>query len=162
MAMTPSYALAHVFLPNLVKLKGGATVVSAIERNEKVFLDQVWTQAHVTHNPLIKAVQRDPYRIGVVTLPPPTEIGEAFMVGIVVNKSDPSFMRYFTLEHDYVLSKKANRTLLCERIGQQHTKHGDGPVPSGTPEADIASFIDAFMELVHPTKTVKSDRSYNR
>ena len=41
MAMTPTFALAHVFLPNLVKLKGAATVIGVIERKEKFFFDAV-------------------------------------------------------------------------------------------------------------------------
>ena len=42
------------------------------------------------------------------------------MVGMVVNKKDPTFGRYFTLEKDYVLKTKSDRTLVCERVGQQH------------------------------------------
>ncbi len=134
-------------------------MVSAIERKEKSFLGPVWSQAHVTHDPALHAVFRDPHRIGVITLPPPAEIGEAFMVGIVVKSGEPAFMRYFTLEHDFVLVKKANRTLLCERDGQKHTKYGDGPVLTGNTATDIQAFVDAFMALIAPTK-VESDRSY--
>jgi hypothetical protein len=155
MAMTPTYALAHVFIPNLIKLKGAATVISALERKEKIYLDQLWSQAHVTHNPEIAAVLRDPYRIGVLTLPPPKEIGEAYMVGMVVKKGDPVYSRYFTLEHDYVLSKKAERTLLCERDGQNQKKHGDGPALTGDFAKDSVAFIDAFMELIVPTRVVR-------
>lgn len=154
MAMTPAYALAHVFLPNLTKLKGAATVVGAIERKEKVFFDGVWAQAHVTFDPKHVALVREPYRIAVMALPEPKEMGEAFFVGWVVKKGDPAFARYFTLEHDYVLAKKANRTVLCEREGQKHTKHGDGPVVTGDFGADAATFVDAFMERVVPTPTV--------
>ena len=153
--MTPTYALAHVFLPNLVKLKGAATIVSALERKEKTYLDALWAQAYVTHDPQITAVQRDPYRIGVLSLPEPKELGEAFLVGLVVKKSDPQYMRYFTLEHDYVLAKRAHRTLLCEREGQKHTKHGEGPVLTGTHATDATAFIDAFMELIVPTRVVR-------
>jgi hypothetical protein len=155
MAMTPTYALAHVFIPNLIKLKGAATVISALERKEMTLLDQLWTQAFVTHNPKIKAVLREPYRIGVFDLPPPKELGEAHMVGMVVKKGDPTYSRYFTLEHDHVLSKKADRTLLCEREGQTHKKHGDGPVLTGNYETDAVAFIDTFMELIVPTRVVR-------
>lgn len=153
--MTPTYALVHVFIPNLLKLKGAATLISALERKEKVFLDQLWSQAHVTHDPQITTVLRDPYRIGVFDLPAPKELGEAYFVGLVVKKNDPGFTRYFTLEHDYVLAKKANRTLLCEREGAKHTKHGEGPVLTGTPATDAGAFIDAFMELIVPTRVVR-------
>ena len=161
MAMTPTYALAHVFLPNLVKLKGATTVVGVIERKEKFFFDPVWAQAHVEHTPYLHAQVREPYRIGVVSLPPPTDLGEAYFVGIVVNKQDPVLARYFTLEKDYVLAKKADRTLVCEREGQKHTKHFEGPVLTGNNDTDAAAFVDAFMELLVPTKvTHKKDRQW--
>ena len=155
MAMTPTYALAHVFIPNLIKLKGAATVISALERKEKTYLDQLWSQAFVTHDPQIATVLREPYRIGVLSLPPPKDLGEAHMVGLVVKQGDPAYSRYFTLEHDYVLAKKADRTLLCERDGQSHKKHGDGPVLTGNHATDAAAFIDAFMELIVPTRVVR-------
>lgn len=155
MAMTPSYALAHVFIPNLIKLKGAATVISALERKEKTYLDQLWTQAYVTHDPQITTTTRDPYRIGVFSLPAPKELGEAHMIGLVVKQGDPGFSRYFTLEHDYVLAKKAERTLVCEREGQTHKKHGDGPALTGNHAADAAAFIDAFMELIVPTRVAR-------
>ena len=161
MAMTPTYALAHVFLPNLLKLKGAATVVGVIERKEKFFFDAVWAQAHVEHTPYLHSQIRDPYRIGVVNLPPPADLGEAYFVGIVVNKQDPQIARYFTLEKDYVLAKKADRTLVCEREGTRHTKHFDGPVLTGNNDTDAQAFVDAFMELLVPTKvTQKTDRQW--
>ena len=157
MPVSPTYALAHTFIPNLIKLKGAATLISALERKEKSFLDQLWQQAYVTHDPKFTAVLREPYRIGVFTLPPPKDLGEAHMVGMVVKKTDPSFTRYYTLEHDYVLAKRADRTLLCERDGQKHTKHGDGPVLTGDFAKDSVAFIDCFMEFWQPTRVVKKD-----
>lgn len=153
--MTPTYALAHVFLPNLIKLKGHATVVSAIERRDLVFLDQLWAQAQVTHKPYIWSQNRDPYRIATISLPKPTEMGEAYLAGIVIKSNDPPFMRYFTLEHDFVLARQANRTQLCEREGQKHSKRGDGPALTGNDEADAKAFVDCFMELIVPTKVTK-------
>jgi hypothetical protein len=155
MAMTPTYALAHVFIPNLIKLKGAGTVISALERKDKTYLDQLWTQASVKHDPQITTATRDPYRIGVFSLPPPKELGEAHLVGLVVKPADPGFSRYFTLEHDHVLAKKADRTVLCERDGKDHKRHGDGPVLTGTHATDAAAFIDAFMELIVPTRVVR-------
>lgn len=146
--MTAAYALAHRFLLNHTKLKGPVTIMSALERKEKAFFAPVWTQAHVTHDPKLLAVQRDPYRIGVMDLPAPTEMGEAHFVGWVMKKSDPAYSRYFLLEHDYVLAKKANRTVLTEHEGNKHAKHGDGPPVTGDFAVDSAAFIDCFMQLV--------------
>ncbi|HEU0037518.1 MAG TPA: hypothetical protein VFQ53_43200 [Kofleriaceae bacterium] len=152
MAMSPAYALAHVFLPNHTKLKGAATLISAIERKEKAFFDIVWSQAFVTHDPQIHAELREPYRIGVISLPPPKEMGEAYLAGWLVKRNDPAFWRYYTLEHDYVLARRENRTVLAERDGQKHSKHGDGPPVTGNFAVDARAFIDCFMELHVPTK----------
>jgi len=153
--MTPAYALAHVFLPNLIKLKGAATIVAAIERRDLVYFDTLWTQAQVTHQPHITLQKRDPYRVATISLPPPKEMGEVYMAGIVIKAGDPAYQRLFMLEHDFVLAKQANRTLLCEREGQKNAKRGDGPALTGNPEADAAAFVDCFMELIVPTKVTR-------
>jgi hypothetical protein len=160
MAMTPAYALAHVFLPNLLRLKGHATVMSALERRDLIYFDPLWAQAQVAHNPFVLTQHResmsgDKFRIATMTLPVPTEMGEAHMAGIVVKANDPAFLRYFTLEHDFVLAKQASRTLLCERSGQKHSRIGDGPALTGNAEADAKAFMDCFMELMIPTKVTK-------
>ena len=155
MAVTPAYAVAHVFLPNLIKLKTAGVLVSTLERKDKSHIDSVWTQAQVVHDPFLKTVARDPYRIAVIGLPPPKDMGEAYLVAMVVKQSDPGFWRYYLLEHDFVLAKKANRTLLCERDIRDHKKHGEGPPITGNMETDAAAFVDAFMELLVPTKLPK-------
>jgi len=60
-----------------------------IERKEKFFFDAVWGQAHVEHQVFVLSQEREPYRIGVLDLPPPKELGEAYFVGLVANKKDP-------------------------------------------------------------------------
>lgn len=155
MAMTPAYALAHVFLPNLLKLKGHATVVGAIERRDLVYFDPLWAQAHITHNPHVTSETREPYRIATLALPRPTEMGEAYMAGIVIKTNDPAYLRYFTLEHDFVLARQANRTLLCEREGQKHTRRGEGPALTGNAGDDARAFVECFMELIAPAKMTR-------
>ena len=155
MATSPLQALAQVFLPNLTKLKGPATVVSAIERKEKSHFESVWKQSYITHDPKLYATTREQYRIGVMDLPAPKDMGDAHFVGWVVKQGDPAFSRYFTLEHDYVLKTKSNRTLVCEREGQKHTKHFEGPAVTGDFAKDSVAFIDAFMEILIPTKVTR-------
>ena len=119
--------IAHVVLPNLMKLKGASTVVSAIERRDASVFQSVWQQTGVAHTPQIIAKERDVWRLGVLSLPKPNEMGEAFMCAFVAKKNDAAITRYFTLEHDYVLATKKDRTIVCEREGQRTVKHGDGP-----------------------------------
>lgn|SRR3990167_3538435 len=148
MATSPTYALAHMFLPNLLRVKSAGTLLGVIERKEKYFFDALWAQAGLTHVPTLVAAQRDGLRIGVVDLPAPREPGEAYFGGIVAKVSDLAMSRYFTLEQEYVIATASTRTLLCERDGTRHTKHGEGPPITGNPEADGAAFIDAIVAQI--------------
>jgi hypothetical protein len=157
MATSPLFALAHTFLPNTTRLKGPTTMMVALEKRDHPLLDTIWKQAFIDHKPKIFTVERDPYRIGVLDLPAPKEYGEAFFAGWVIKKSDTTFARFFLLEHDYVLAKKANRTVLTEREGIQSgtakdTKHGEGPPITGDFAVDSLAFVDCLMELIVPTK----------
>jgi hypothetical protein len=147
-----SQVIANVVLPNLMKLKGAATMVSAIERRDDAMFKQVFTQTGIEHVPQLVAKERDVWRIGVITMPPPNEMGDAHLCAFVAKKNDGAITRYFTLEHDYVLATQSDRTVVCERIGTRQTKHGDGPPITGDAMADASAFIDAIMEVISPTR----------
>jgi hypothetical protein len=157
MPTSPAYALAHTFLPNTTKLKGPTTMMVALEKRDQPFFDAIWKQAYIDHKPKIFTVERDGYRIGVLDLPPPKDLGEAFLAGWVIKKSDVTFARFFLLENDYVLAKKASSTTLTEREGIQsgtikHSKLGPGSPVTGDFAVDSLAFVDCFMELIVPTK----------
>ena len=140
--------IAHIVLPNLMKLKGAPVVVSAIERRDVSVFQQVWQQTGVAHTPQVMAKERDEWRIGVLSLPKPNEMGEAYMCAFIAKKTDAAITRYFTLEHDYVLATKQTRTLVCEREGQRTVKHGDGPAVTGDFAADANAFVDAIAAVL--------------
>jgi len=152
MAMSPTFALAHVFLPNLVKLKNAATIVGVIERREKFFFDQLWNQAHVEHIVTLHAEQRGEYRFGVIDLPAPREMGEAYFAAVVAKTGDASWGKLFLLEHDYVLATKSDRTFVSEREGTRHSKLFEGPVLTGDKAVDAKAFVESIMEVFVPTK----------
>ena len=143
-----------------MKIKGAATLVSAMERRDASPFAQVWAQTGVAHNPLVTAKERDAWRIGVMSLPKPAEMGEAYMCAFVAKKNDAAVTRYFTLEHDYVLATKTARTVLCEREGSLTRKLGEGPALTGDFQNDASAFVDAVMVVVDPPPTVDSGRSY--
>jgi hypothetical protein len=151
--------IAHVVLPNLMKLKGAATLLSAMERRDASPFAQVWQQTGVTHTPQVAAKERDDWRFGVMSLPTPNEMGEAYFCAFVTNKKDAAVTRYFTLEHDFVLATKQTKTVICERDGQRMAKKGDGPPVTGDFQADANAFVDAMMEIISPSK-VSPNRSY--
>ncbi|HRC56744.1 MAG TPA: hypothetical protein PKU97_12515 [Kofleriaceae bacterium] len=143
--MSPTYALAHVFLPNLARLQGPNNFVSAAEMGKKEFFEQVWAQAQMGYTGRTFFLARDPYRIAVVELPEPKEAGEAHMVAVVTRKTEQWFWKFFTLEMDYVLTTRSFRTMICERDGNKHRKIGPGPALTGAFERDATEFADAAL-----------------
>jgi hypothetical protein len=153
--------IAHVVLPNVMKLKGASTVVSAMERRDPTLFQQVWQQTGVDHSPAVIAKERDAWRIGVLSLPKPEQMGEAWMVAFVAKKNDESVTRYFTLEHDYVLATKQNRTQIKEKDGSLFSKRGgDGPPITGDFQTDASAFIDAIKTIIDPLPSLDTNRAY--
>jgi hypothetical protein len=153
--------IAHVVLPNLMKLKGAAVLVSALERRDASVFAPVWQQTGVEHTPQVIAKERDVWRIGVMSLPTPNEMGEAHMVAFVAKKNDAAVTRYFTLEHDYVLATKQTRTIIKEKDGSLFTKRGnEGPPITGDFQADAGAFIDAIKNIIDPLPSMDANRSY--
>ena len=146
MATTANYALAHQFLPNLIRTKTPNTVIGVMERKEKFFFDQVWNQGHVSHTAQMTTMTRAGYRIGIVDFPVPKEMGEAHMAAMVVDNG--GIARLFLLEHDYVLATKSDRTFITERDGARHTRLLVGPALTGAFEADAKAFVDAVMPIM--------------
>lgn len=148
--------IAHVVLPNLMKLKGASTLVSAMERRDVTAFAQVWSQTGVDHVPQVIAKEREhqgvAWRIGILSLPKPNEMGEAYMCAFVAKKNDAAVTRYFTLEYDYVLATKSTRTVIGEREGTRTTKHGEGSPVTGDFQTDAAAFVEAILEILGPTK----------
>jgi hypothetical protein len=140
--------IAHVILPNLMKLKGVAALVSAMERRDASLFQEVWSQAGIDHVAQVAAKERDAYRIGVLSFPKPEQMGEAHLCAFVAKKNDPAITRYFTLEHDFVLATRTERTMLCERDGAIMRKLGEGPPVTGDFQTDANAFVDAIMAIV--------------
>lgn len=156
MAMTPLYALATVFLPNLVKLKGPATFVSMVESKDQPFFSSCWQQAGVPHTPVMVAQNRESslskgtYRIGVITLPTPQAMGEAFLYAVVVNRQNPHLNRTFTLDKEFVLQTGKERTQVVEREGNRAVKLGEGPALTDDAQKNCVAMIDAIMNVIEP------------
>jgi hypothetical protein len=149
--------IAHLILPNTMKLKGASVIVSAMERRDVSLFAPVWQQTGIAHTPQVLAKElHDTWRIGVLQMPTPTEMGEAYMVAFVAKKNDAAITRYFTLEYDYVNVTKSTRTILCEREGSKTTKRGEGSVVTGDFATDASAFIDAMAPILSPA-SIKKD-----
>ena len=153
---SPLDTIANVILPNLMKIKGAATLVSAMERRDVSMFAHVWEQTGIDHKPQCLAKELDQgnvvWRVGVLSMPKPKDMGDPWMCAFVAKKNDAGVTRYFTLLHDYVLSTKTDRTVIQEKEGARATKHGDGPVLTGDFQVDASAFIDAIREVMSPTR----------
>ena len=148
--------IAHLILPNTMKLKGASVIVSAMERRDVSLFAPVWQQTGIAHTPQVLAKELwDTWRIGVLQMPTPTEMGEAYMVAFVAKKNDAAITRYFTLEYDYVNVTKSTRTILCEREGSKTTKRGEGSLVTGDFATDASAFIDAMAPILSPAQIKK-------
>ena len=153
--------IAHVVLPNLMKLKGAAVLVSAMERRDASMFQAVWAPTGITHTPLVSAKERDSWRIGVMSLPKPEQMGEAHLVAFVAKKNDAAITRYFTLEHDFVLATKTDKTVIKEKDGANFTKRRDeGPPITGDFGVDSNAFVDAIISIIDPPQSADANRSY--
>lgn len=156
---SPLYTIAHVILPNIMKLKDAPVVVSAIERRDVSIFNHVWEQTSIDHTPQILAKERyDTWRIAAMSLPSPQEMGEAYIVAFVAKKNDAAVQRYFLLEHDFSLATQSTRTTLCELDRGKPTKHGEGPPITGDFQADAGEFIEAITRVLAPLPGQKSSR----
>lgn len=140
--------IAHAIIPNVMKLKTGATLVAAAERRDASAFAHIWQQTGIAHTPQLMAKEKGDYRFGVLSLPTPTQMGEAYMCAFVVKKQDIGTTHYFTLEYDYVLATKQAKTIVYGREGQRMIKHGDGPAMTGDFHADADAFIDAVSSVL--------------
>ena len=136
--------IAHLILPNVMKLKGASTLIGAMERRDASPFAHIWQQTSIEHTPQVVAKEKDDNRIGIMTMPTPTSAGEAHMVAFVAKKNDAGAPRFFTLEYDFILAKQG-KTLLCEVEGKSITKRGDGPALSGDFQTDANAFVDAII-----------------
>lgn len=152
--------IAHVVLPNMMKIKGISPILSAMERREALMFQPVWDQSGVAHKPEVVAKEKGDWKFGVLSLPTPKEMGEAYMCAFVAHKKDGQIQRYFTLEYDYVLATKTTKTQIAEREGARTRKIGDGPAITGDFPVDSGAFIDALFLIVAPPLVVDPSRNY--
>jgi hypothetical protein len=84
----------------------------------------------------------------LVVMPTPHFPAEAHMVCVLLKvppdqiqqRPDKPEIRYFTLEKGTSLATGAERTVLCERNGEMHVNHGNGP------ETTIPAFLSKVVE----------------
>ncbi len=143
---SPRYLAEHFLMPRYIREVGYAAVLAAVERRDADFFIPVWMEAGFRFSPMLLYTQRGDWRIGVLTLPQPRELTEAYLAAVVGRASDPSFGRYFLLETAESVMDGRRYTVLGEWNETRHGNHGEGPAFTGDIVNDHATFVDAVVE----------------
>ena len=143
---SPRYIVAHMLLPAFLREQGASAVLDAIERGDDAFFIPVWTRAGMRFSPRFFHVIHGDFRAGVMTLPMPREMTEAYLVAVVGKRSDPAFLRYFLWESGDS-ADQGQRTVIGEWSGAAHSNYGSGPPFTGDLANDRAAFIERVVQV---------------
>src|SRR5688500_20292030 len=103
---SPLDTIAHLILPNIMKLKGASMLVGAMERRDASPFAHIWQQTGIEHTPQVVAKEKGDNRFGIMTMPTPTSAGEAHMVAFGAKKHHAAAPRFFTPQSRLTLSKQ--------------------------------------------------------
>lgn len=148
---SPRYIAAHFLLPKLFEMRGASAFLAAIERSDAHWLDQVWGQAGFRFTPRYLVASHGPWRLGVITLPRPQAMTEAYLALVVGRLDDEGFGRLFLLEQsvDFVEGGGTKpATVVGEWRDGKHFNYGTGPTPSGDLTADTWSFAERALRVL--------------
>lgn len=144
---SPRYIAAHMLMPRFVRERGVTTVLDAIARNDGDFFIPVWFEAGFRFNPLLIHTIQGDFALGILGLPQPREMTEAWLAVIVGKPADPSYCRYFLWEKSISVLDNTPRTVVGEWDESKHGNHGDGPAFTGDLATDCAAFVTAVMNV---------------
>jgi len=143
--MSPRYLIAHMLLPAFLREQSGTLVHEAIARGDDEFFIPVWMRAGIRFSPRLLDMSRGDFRIGVMTLPTPREMTEAYLAAAVSTASDPDHMRYFLLEAG------PSGTIIGEWTESTHSNFGAGPPLTGNLAVDSDAFVERVIQICAPT-----------
>ena len=143
---SPRYVAAHLLLPRFLREQGAPAVLDAIERGDADFFQPVGSMRASASRPG-RAIGRKGLRVGVLTLPMPREVTEAYLAAVVGKTPDPSYLRYFLWEKSESVFDDKPRTVISEWAGTEHRNFGQGPPFTGDLAKDSGEFVERAVAL---------------
>ena len=161
---SPRYLAEHFLLPRHLEYHQ-LDAIEAIERNDQVFFQPVWMRAGFQFEPELVHLERDGYRIGVITFPAPQQPTEAYL-GIVVAAPGATQVRYFTWEASESIEVRSTAlgepiaragnaaghdtatTVIGEWRPTGHTNHGPGPAFTGDLVSDLGAVLARVLGVM--------------
>jgi hypothetical protein len=144
---SPRYLAEHMIMPRFLRETGFGNALAAIQRRDADYFIPVWMKAGFRFSPTLLFTERGDWRVGVLTLPQPREITEAYLAAIVGRISDPTHGRYFLLETAESIADKRKHTVLGEWNETRHGNFGEGPPFTGNLPSDQAAFVDRVLDV---------------
>jgi hypothetical protein len=144
---SPRYLAEHMLMPRFLREQGAPAVLDAIERGDADFFIPVWANAgfRFTTRPAYRP--QGGLRVGVLTLPMPREVTEAYLAAVIGKTEDPAYLRYFLWEKSESLFDDKLHTVISEWAGTQHRNFGEGPPFTGDLARDSAEFVARVAAL---------------
>lgn len=138
---SPRYLAAHLLMPRFLREQGAATVLDAIERGDADFFHPVWMNAGFGFATRPSYRAQGGLRVGVLTLPMPRDVTEAYLAAVVGKTAEPAYLRYFLWEKSESLFDDKPRTVISEWAGTEHRNYGQGPPFTGDLARDSEEFV---------------------
>jgi hypothetical protein len=144
---SPRYLAAHLLMPRFLREQGASVVLDAIERGDADFFLPLWVNAgfRFTTRPSYSA--HGGLRVGVLTLPMPREVTEAYLAAVVGKTAEPAYLRYFLWEKSESVFDDKPRTVISEWAGTEHRNYGQGPPFTGDLTRDTGEFVARVAAL---------------
>ena len=141
------YLAAHLLMPRFLREQGAPAVLDAIERGDADFFQPVWMNAgfRFTTRPSYRA--HGGLRMGVLTLPMPRDVTEAYLAAVVGKTAEPAYLRYFLWEKSESLFDDKPHTVITEWAGTEHRNYGQGPPFTGDLTKDGGEFVARVAAL---------------
>jgi hypothetical protein len=86
-------------------------------------------------------------RVGVLTLPTPRDVTEAYLAAVVGKTAEPPYLRCFLWEKSESLFDDKPRTVISEWAGTEHRNYGQGPPFTGDLTRDSGEFVARVLAL---------------
>ena len=141
------YLAEHMLMPRFLREQGAHAVLDAIERGDADFFQPVWVNAgfRFTTRPSYRA--HGGLRVGVLTLPMPREVTEAYLAAVIGKTADPAYLRYFLWEKSESLFDDKPHTVISEWAASGHLNYGQGPPFTGALAKDSEEFVARVVAL---------------
>jgi hypothetical protein len=134
-----------MLMPAFLREQGAAAALNAIECGDDAFFIPVWMRAGIRFAPRFFHATHGEFRVGVLTLPMPREMTEAYLAAVIGKRGDPAFLRYFLWESSDSASDQGSGTVIGEWAEARHSNYGPGPPFTGDLVNDRAAFIERVL-----------------